>query len=72
MMPLGLIPGRGGYTSGPDDHLNVSHRSLGPIPSGRLKNPGHIDRWSSLGFCILVKGMSVTRRLGLYFGTWDG
>ena len=40
--------------------------SLGPIPSGRLKNLKDVDKWSSLSFYLPVRGMSVTCELGLY------
>ena len=40
--------------------------SLGPIPSGRLKNLKDIDNWSSLSLYLPVRGMSVTCELGLY------
>ena len=47
--------------------------SLGPIPSGRLKNLKDIDKWSSLSLCLSVRvGMSVTRELGLYLCSQDG
>ena len=39
--------------------------SLGPIPSGRLKNLKDVDKWSSLSFYLPVRGMSVTCELGL-------
>ena len=40
--------------------------SLGPIPSGRLKNLKDVDKWSSLSLYLPVRGMSVTCELGLY------
>ena len=40
--------------------------SLGPIPSGRLKNLKDVDKWSSLSLHLPVRGMSVTCELGLY------
>ena len=46
--------------------------SLGPIPSGRLKNPRDVDKWSSLRHCLSLCGMSVTRELGLYLCCLDG
>ena len=38
--------------------------SLGPIPSGRLKNLKDVDKWSSLSLYLQVRGMSVTCELG--------
>ena len=46
--------------------------SLGPIPSGRLKNLKDVDKWSSLSLCLPVRGMSVTCELGLYLYSWIG
>ena len=40
--------------------------SLGPIPSGRLKNLKDGDKWSSLSLYLPVRGMLVTCELGLY------
>ena len=40
--------------------------SLGPIPSGRLKNLKDVDKWSSLSLHLPVRGMPVTSELGLY------
>ena len=37
--------------------------SLGPIPSGRLKNLKDVDKWSSLSLCLSVRGMQVTMSL---------
>ena len=33
--------------------------SLGPFPSGRLKNLKDVDKWSSLSLCLSVRGKSV-------------
>ena len=38
---------------------------LGPIPSGRLKNPRDADEWSSLNLCLSIGRMSVLYR------AWD-
>ena len=46
--------------SGLDDHFNCGPLSLGPIPSGRLKNLKDVDKWSYLNLCLSVRGMSVT------------
>ena len=37
--------------------------SLGPIPSGRLKNLKDVDKWSSLSLYLPVRGMPVTCEL---------
>ena len=46
--------------------------SLDLILSGKLKNLKNIDKWSSLSLCLSVKGMSVTRELGLCLCSADG
>ena len=46
--------------------------SLGPIPSGRLKNLKDVDKWSSLSLNLPVRGMSVTCELGLYLNSRIG
>ena len=38
--------------------------SLGPVPSGRLKNLKDVDKWSSLSLYLPVRGISVTCELG--------
>ena len=40
--------------------------SLGPIPSGRLKNLKDVDKWSSLSLYLPARGMPATCELGLY------
>ena len=39
--------------------------SSGSTPSGRLKNQRDIDKWLFLSLCLSVRGMSVTKELGL-------
>ena len=36
------------------------------MPNGWLKNPRDADKWSSLGLCFSVRGMSVNIGIGLY------
>ena len=63
---VGLDPGTGKYTVAQMTTLIGSPLLLGRIPSGRLKNFSDTDKWSSLSLCLSVRGMSVTRELGLY------
>ena len=46
----------------------IQHRALtlGPFPSGRLKNLKDVDKWSTLSLYLPVRGMPVTCELGLY------
>ena len=44
-----------------EDHLRWWSSVLRPIPSGRLKNPRDIDKWSSTRLCLSVRGMSVRK-----------
>ena len=57
---MGSIPGTGRYIVARMITENEGPLSLGPIPSGRLKNLTDIDKWSSLSLYLLVRGMLVT------------
>ena len=61
-----LLPGRHRYAVAQRTKSNGGHLSLGPTPSGRLKNLSDINEWSSLRLCLSVWGMSITRELELY------
>ena len=54
-----------------DDHLKCHPLSSGSVPSGRLKNPEDIDKWSSLAFFFSERKKSVTRAW-VIFGQSDG
>ena len=43
-----------------DDYLKWQSLSLGPIPSGRLKNLKDLDKWPSMSLCFSLRGTSVT------------
>ena len=63
---MGSNPGTGRYIVARMTTQNGGPLSLGPIPSGRLKNLKDVDKWSSLRLYLPVRGMSVTCELGLY------
>ena len=63
---VGSIPGTRRYVVARMTTQNGGPLSLGPIPSGRLKNLKDVDKWSSLSLYLPVRGMSVTCELGLY------
>ena len=63
---MGWNPGTGRYIVARMTIWNGGPLSLGPIPSGSLKNLNDIDKWSSLSLYHPVRRMSVTWELGLY------
>ena len=71
-MDAGSNPGTGRYIVAWMTTLNGGPLSLGPIPSGRLKNLKDVDKWSSLSLYLQVRGMSVTCELGLYLCSQTG
>ena len=48
----GSNPGTGRYIVARMTTLNGGPLSLGPIPSGRLKILGDVDKWSSPSLCL--------------------
>ena len=50
-----------------DEYLNVCPLSLSPIPIGSLRSFRDVDICPYLSLCLSLKGISVTRKLGLYF-----
>ena len=50
---------------------NGGYLSLGPIPSGRLKNLKDVDKWPSLSLCFSVRNDS-NLRVGLHLYNWMG
>ena len=65
---MGSIPGTGRSIVVWVTTLNGGPLSLGPIPSGRLKNLKGGDKWPSLKLCLSVRGVSVIKRpiMGTY------
>ena len=56
---MGSFPGTGRYILARMTTYNGDPLSLGPIPSGRLKNLKDFNKLSSLNLCLSVRGMSV-------------
>ena len=59
---MGPNPDTGRYIVARMTTSNGGPLSLGPIPSGRLKNLKDVEKWSSLSLCLSVRGMSVIKR----------
>ena len=57
---MGSNPGTARYKVAWMATKNGGPLSLGPIPSGRLKNLKDVDKYSSLSLCLSVWGMWVT------------
>ena len=53
---MGSNPGTGRYIVAQMTTYNGGPLSLGPIPSGRLKNLKDVDKWSSLSLYLPVRG----------------
>ena len=56
---MGSNPGTGRHIVAQMTTKNGGPLSLGPIPSGRLKNLKDVDKWSSLSLYLPVRGMPV-------------